>query len=214
MTLVAPSLLSADFLHLQRDVDFVNANADLFHMDVMDGVMVPNISFGFPIIKAVSKTARKPMDVHFMISKPETYVPLCFDIPNVGMISFHLEACPQPDSLLDSIRAHGIKAGLAINPDFPLEKLYPHLEHCDFVLIMSVFAGFGGQKFIQESHSRIRQLKQEILSRNLDVMIEVDGGVNLENAGLVSASGADILVAGTAVFKAENPAEAVRIIRG
>jgi len=209
MVLIAPSLLSANFLNLQKDADFLNANADIYHMDVMDGVFVPNISFGFPVVEALSKTATKPMDVHLMIIDPEKYALKFAAIPGVEMVSFHIEAKPEPVGLLKQLRAAGVKAGIVANPDYPVEKLFPFLKDCDFVLIMSVFAGFGGQKFMEGTYSRIKSLKEEILKRGLDVLIEVDGGVGPANAAQLSDAGADILVAGTSVFKADNPAAAI-----
>lgn len=203
--LIAPSMLAADFLNLEKSIEIVNRYADIFHMDVMDGVFVPNISFGFPVIEAVSSRAAKPLDVHLMISEPSRYALKFAAIDKVGMVSFHLEACPEPAGLLESIRKSGVKAGLVINPDIPVERLFPFLEHCDFILLMSVFAGFGGQKFIGETFERVSVLRKEIAARGLDVKIEVDGGVGPSNARALADAGADILVAGTAVFNADNP---------
>lgn len=209
MVKIAPSLLAADFLNLGDALRIVNDNAELFHMDVMDGVFVPNISFGFPIVKQVASKATKPLDVHLMITEPEKYALKFAEIPMVGMVSFHLNATSSPRELLKAIHAKGVKAGLAINPDIPVESLYPYLDVCDFVVIMSVYAGFGGQSFIPESVSRIEKVKQEISSRGLKVEIEVDGGITLANASLAASSGADIMVAGTSVFKAEDPAATI-----
>lgn len=202
-------MLSADFLRLDKDVEMVNQYADFFHIDVMDGVFVPNISFGFPVVNAIASKADKPLDVHLMIVNPGKYALKFADIPGVGMISFHLEACSEADALLAAIRAKGIKAGLVINPDIPVERLFPYLNHCDFILLMSVFAGFGGQKFIESTYSRISELRNEIVSRGLNVEIEVDGGVSPLNSALLEKAGADILVAGSAVFGAENPGEVI-----
>lgn len=213
MTLIAPSFLAADFLNLQREVDLVGKYADLCHMDVMDGVFVPNISFGFPVVKAVASASKKPLDVHLMIMDPDKYALQFASIENVEMVSFHLEALPKPEQLLDSLRRSGVKSGLVINPDCPVERLFPFLDHCDFVLLMSVFAGFGGQKFIEETVDRVKTLKSEISRRQLDVMIEVDGGINETNARKLVLAGADILVAGTAVFKAGNPAQVIAAMR-
>lgn len=210
---IAPSLLSADFLGLGKDVEMVNRYADLFHVDVMDGVFVPNISFGFPIVNAVAAKAEKPLDVHLMIVHPEKYALKFAEIPAVGMVSFHLEACSEPHALLDALRSKGVKAGLVINPDIPVERLFPHLEHCDFILLMSVFAGFGGQKFIEGTFSRVRTLRDEISRRKLNIEIEVDGGVSPVNSAALKDAGADILVAGSAVFGAQNPGKVISMMR-
>lgn len=209
MIKIAPSLLAADFLNLGDASRLVNQNADLFHMDVMDGVFVPNISFGFPVVKAVSKIATKPLDVHLMITHPEKYALKFAEIPGVSMVSFHLNACEEPVKLLEDLRSCGVKAGLVINPDIDVQALFPYLEHCDFVMLMSVFAGFGGQKFIPETIERVTALKKEITSRNLDMEIEVDGGVGTSNSAALIAAGASILVAGTSVFAAEDPGSVI-----
>lgn len=209
MALIAPSMLSADFLNLGKDVRMVNENADLFHLDIMDGVMVPNISYGFPVVEAIAREARKPLDVHLMIVHPEKYIGR-FAKAGAAMISFHAEAAEDPAAVLDLTRETGVKAGLAFNPDYPLEKVLPLLERCHFALIMSVFAGFGGQKFIEDTWSRLETVRKWIDSHGLDCRIEVDGGVTPDNASALSASGADILVAGSAVFKAKDPADVIR----
>ena len=213
MIQIAPSMLAADFLHLEKDVETVNKYADIFHLDVMDGVFVPNISFGFPVIEAIAKKAEKPMDVHLMIVEPEKYAER-FAKVGASMISFHLNATKDPEGLLKQIRSWGVKAGLVINPDIPVENLYPYLKDADYVLLMSVFAGFGGQKFIEATYERIRTLKAEIERQGLDIKIEVDGGVSAANAAALAEAGAEILVAGSAVFKAENPAEVIAAMRG
>ena len=176
MPLIAPSMLSADFLHLEKDVEMVNRYADIFHLDIMDGVFVPNLSYGFPIVEAIARRAEKPMDVHLMIVQPERYVDR-FAAIGANMISFHLNATENPSVVLAQIRNHGVSAGLVINPDIPVEELYPYLKECDFVMLMGVYAGFGGQKYIPETTQRIRSLKNEIVRQGLDVKIEVDGGV-------------------------------------
>ena len=205
-------MLAADFLHLEKDVETVNKYADIFHLDVMDGVFVPNISFGFPIIEAIARKAEKPMDVHLMIINPENYVER-FAKVGAEMISFHLNATKDPAAVLRQIRSYGVKAGLVINPDLPVESLFPYLAEADFILLMSVFAGFGGQKFIEETYDRVRTLKAEIERQGLDLMLEVDGGVSATNAKALADAGFDILVAGSAVFKAENPAAVIAAMR-
>ena len=212
MIKIAPSILAADFLHLEKDVETVNKYADIFHLDVMDGVFVPNISFGFPVIEAIAKKAEKPMDVHLMIVEPEKYVER-FAKAGASMISFHLNATSDPSAVLRKIRSFGVKAGLVINPDIPVESLYPYLAEADFILLMSVFAGFGGQKFIEETYDRVRTLKAEIKRQGLDLMLEVDGGVSAANARALTEAGFDILVAGSAVFKAEDPAAVIAAMR-
>ncbi len=214
MTLIAPSMLSADFLHLEKDVEMVNECADIFHLDVMDGSFVPNISFGFPVVEAIACKARKPLDVHLMIVNPEKYVER-FAKAGAAMIRFHYEAAREKSAeVIELIHAQGVKAGIVINPDCPVESIFPYLPMVDFVLIMSVFAGFGGQKFIPESLGRIRAVRQELdrIGRQ-DVPIEVDGGIGPDNAAEVIKEGASILVAGSAVFKAPKPQEAVNSMR-
>ena len=212
MTLIAPSMLAADFLHLEKDVRMVNEYADLFHLDIMDGTFVPNISFGFPIVEAIASIAERPLDVHLMIVNPENYVDR-FAKVGADMLSFHLNATANPAQVLTDIHEKGMKAGLVINPDIPVESLFPYLHQCDFVLLMSVFAGFGGQKFIESTYDRISTLKAEIDRQGLDVKIEIDGGVCPDNAMKLIEAGAEILVAGSAVFKAENPAEVIAALR-
>lgn len=213
MIQIAPSMLAADFLHLNKDVEVVNENADLFHLDIMDGVFVPNISYGFPVVEAIASAARKPLDVHLMIVQPEKYIERFARI-GVSMLSFHLNATDQPAQTLLHIREAGMKAGLVINPDMPVDSLYPYLHLCDHILLMSVYAGFGGQKFIEETYARIRTLKAEIDRQGLPVKIEVDGGVSPANAKALIDAGAEILVAGSAVFKSDDPAAVISSIRG
>ena len=213
MAKVAPSLLAADFLNLNKAVEIVNSCADIIHLDVMDGVFVPNISFGFPVVNAVASRSSKPLDVHLMIVRPENYALKFAEIDGVKMVSFHLDACDSPAALLESIRNKGVKAGLVINPDIDVKALFPYLGECDFVLIMSVFAGFGGQKFVESTYARITELRAEIRRRNLNVEIEVDGGVSASNAKKLKDCGADILVAGTSVFRAEDPAAVIAAMK-
>ena len=213
MVQIAPSMLAADFLHLEKDVEMVNAYADIFHLDIMDGVFVPNLSYGFPVVEAIASMAKKPLDVHLMIVNPEKYVKRFAEV-GAGMISFHLNATDDPDAVLATIRESGAKAGLVINPDIPVESLFPHLKNCDYILLMSVFAGFGGQKFIEGTYQRVRTLKAEIERQGLEIPIEVDGGVSSSNAAALVAAGAEILVAGSAVFKAVSPKEVIEAMRG
>lgn len=215
--LVAPSMLSADFLHLEKDVELVNAHADIFHLDIMDGIFVPNLSYGFPVVEAIAKKAHKPMDAHLMIVHPEKYIER-FAKAGCEMISFHLEAAQDAGldvgEILAQIHSLGAKAGLAIDPDVKVEELFPYIGIADYMVIMSVFAGFGGQKFIPETYDRVTALRSEILRQGSPCMIEVDGGVSSDNAEALAAAGAEILVAGSAIFKAPDPLAALRRIKG
>ena len=213
MVQIAPSMLAADFLHLEKDVELVNRHADIFHLDIMDGTFVPNISYGFPIVEAVAKKASKPLDAHLMIIHPEKYVDR-FAKVGVHMLSFHLNAVDNAGQVLAQIRAAGMKPGLAINPDIPVEKLFPYLDQCDYVVLMSVFAGFGGQKFIENTYAKIARLREMIEKSGSKARIEVDGGVNGDNAALLFDAGADMLVAGNYVFRHENPSRAIEILKG
>lgn len=212
MALIAPSMLAADFLHLEKDVRLVNQHADLFHLDIMDGTFVPNISYGFPVVEAIATIAEKPLDVHLMIVHPEKYIER-FARLGTAMLSFHLNATDKPAQALLHIRETGMKAGLVINPDMPVDVLFPYLHLCDYIILMSVFAGFGGQRFIEDTYERIRTLKAEIDRMGLDVKIEVDGGVSPANAQALIEAGAEILVAGSAVFKAEDPSQIIAQMR-
>jgi ribulose-phosphate 3-epimerase len=205
-------MLAADFLHLEKDVRMVNEHADLFHLDIMDGTFVPNISYGFPVVEAIASIAEKPLDVHLMIVHPEKYIER-FARVGTHMLSFHLNATDKPAQALLHIRETGMKAGLVINPDMPVESLYPYLHLCDYIILMSVFAGFGGQRFIEETFNRVRTLKAEIDRLGLDVKIEIDGGVSPANAKQLIEAGAEILVAGSAVFKADDPSEIIKAMR-
>ena len=210
MKRIAPSVLSADFGNLRQDLEMINrSEADWLHVDVMDGVFVPNISFGFPLMVPMRKYCTKPLDVHLMIVHPEKYVERFCDA-GAYSVGFHLEAVEDPLPILELIKAKGVRTCLTINPDIDVKRLVPYLDKVDMVLLMSVFAGFGGQKFIPETMDKIRFIRQEIDRRGLKTLVEIDGGVNTENAQALFAAGADVLVAGSAVFGAEDPEEAIR----
>ena len=207
--LIAPSMLSADFGNLERDIKMINSSkADWFHLDIMDGVFVPNISFGFPIIKFVKKHAQKPLDVHLMIVQPERYFE---DFKNAGadILSIHYEASTHLHRSLNAIRNLGMKAAIVLNPHTSVNLLEDIVNEADMVLLMSVNPGFGGQKFIENTYERISKLKEIIIRRKAETIIEIDGGVNLENAPNLIKAGADVLVAGNTVFSSENPIETI-----
>ncbi|TVR41508.1 MAG: ribulose-phosphate 3-epimerase [Bacteroidia bacterium] len=211
--LVAPSLLAANFLRLENDVLMVNeSHADLFHVDVMDGHFVPNISFGFSIIKQIKSIARKPLDVHLMISNPDQYLN-DFKEAGADWLSVHYETCPHLHRSIQQIKALGMKAGVVINPHNNVELLQGILPFVDYVLLMSVNPGFGGQGFIESTYSRIRTLKQMKEALNPDLLIEVDGGVDTVNATKLVKEGADIIVAGSAVFQSENPLDTIKRLK-
>ncbi|MEF9986034.1 MAG: ribulose-phosphate 3-epimerase [Bacteroidales bacterium] len=212
--LLAPSMLSANFGTLNKDVDLVNNSpADLFHLDIMDGVFVPNISYGFPIIKAISKTADKPLDAHLMIVDPDRYLTNFRDL-GVEWLSVHYEACTHLHRTIQAIKGLGMKAGVALNPHTSVTLIEDILLDLDYVLIMSVNPGFGGQSFIEHSINKIARLKNMIIESGAKCLIEVDGGVTTQNARNLETAGANILVAGSAVFGAKDKLEAMRIIKG
>lgn len=210
---VAPSILTADFLHLEKELKAIDKDSDYIHLDIMDGTLVPNISFGFPVIEAVAKAVSKPMDAHLMVVNPDKWFEKLASL-GVQMVSFHLEASGRKTAEnLQKAQKLGMKAGIAINPDIPVEKLYRYIGKADFFLIMSVFAGFGGQKFIYESLDRVGKLKAELLKKGSPALIEVDGGVGLSNAAALREAGADIVVAGSAVLGADDPAATIRALQ-
>ncbi len=207
--LIAPSILAANFVDLSSDFKMLNnSEADLVHVDVMDGEFVPNISFGQNIVKQMHNISDKPLDVHLMIIRPERYVD-SFIESGAEYLTFHLEATDHAHRLISYIQSKGVKAGVAINPQTSVDHLDDILEGLDMVCLMSVNPGFGGQKFIYRTLHKISKLKDKIIERNLDTLIEIDGGVGLQNAERILEAGADILVAGSSVFKAENPTETI-----
>ena len=211
--LIAPSLLAADFTRLAQEVELLNtAAADWLHLDVMDGHFVPNLTFGMMVVEAIGKLARKPLDVHLMIEKPERYIE-GFRKAGADIISVHYEACPHLHRVIQQIKETGAQAGVAINPHTPIQCLEDIIEDLDLVVVMSVNPGFGGQKFIYQSIPRIQKLRDLIDVRNSSALIEVDGGVGLQNAQEILKAGADVLVAGNSVFGAADPAEAIRRLK-
>ena len=208
--MIAPSVLAADFGHLERDVQMVDrSEAAWVHVDVMDGCFVPNISFGFPVLRAVRRATQKPLDVHLMIIEPERYIAR-FAHDGADWVTFHLEATDDALHCVHLIRESGAKVGVSIKPKTPVESLRPILGEVDMVLVMSVEPGFGGQKFIPESLDRIRELRRMAEELNPELLIEVDGGISSENAHLLYEAGANVLVAGSSVFKAEDPEAEIR----
>lgn len=212
--LISPSVLSCDFANIQRDVEMINASsADWFHIDVMDGVFVPNISFGFPVISAIKKHATKPLDVHIMIANPDQYIE---DFKNAGtdILTVHYEACTHLHRTVQAIKAAGMKAGVALNPHTPVDLLQDIIADLDLVLIMSVNPGFGGQKFIKNAILKVEQAKNLIHRYGSRALVEVDGGVNMETGKELVEAGADVLVAGSFVFNSPNPTQTIATLKG
>lgn len=204
-TIIAPSVLAADFANLQRDIEMINnSEADWFHIDIMDGVFVPNISFGMPVLEAIAKHAKKTIDVHLMIIDPDRYIKTFADL-GADILSVHYEACPHLHRTLQAIKAEGMKAGVVLNPHTSVDLLEDVINDLDMVLIMSVNPGFGGQSFIENTYAKVEKLKALINRNGANTIIEIDGGVTNKNAKKLVEAGADVLVAGSYVFKAENP---------
>lgn len=211
--IIAPSMLSANFCHLETDIQMVNeSTAEWFHLDIMDGVFVPNLSYGMPIIKAIKSKAEKPLDVHLMIIQPERYI-TAFKDAGADLLTVHWEACTHLHRTLHQIRTEDMLAGIALNPHTPVSFLEDIIQDTDMILIMSVNPGFGGQKFIENSYHKITALKELIIKKNSNALIEVDGGVNVETAPLLVKAGADVLVAGNSIFKHPNPPEMIELLK-
>jgi ribulose-phosphate 3-epimerase len=210
---IAPSILSADFANLQRDIEMINqSEADWFHVDIMDGVFVPNISFGFPVMASLQKHAKKPLDVHLMIVEPDRYITRFADY-GTHLLSVHIEACPHLHRSIQAIKQAGMKAGVAINPHTSIQQLEDVIGDIDLVCLMSVNPGFGGQSFIQNTYRKIEKLNEMKRQYNLNFEIEIDGGVTLQNYKQLIAAGATVLVAGNTVFNSENPSVTISSLK-
>ncbi|MEZ7504701.1 ribulose-phosphate 3-epimerase [Flavobacterium sp. Arc2] len=212
-TLIAPSVLAADFANLQRDIEMINnSEADWFHIDIMDGVFVPNISFGMPVLEAISRHAKKTIDVHLMIIDPDRYIKTFADL-GANILCVHYEACTHLHRTLQAIKAEGMKAGVALNPHTSVDLLEDVINDIDLVCIMSVNPGFGGQSFIENTYDKVRKLKELIKRKGANTIIEIDGGVTNKNAKQLVEAGADVLVAGSYVFKAADPTETIKDLK-
>ncbi len=208
-TLIAPSVLAADFANLQRDIEMINnSEADWFHIDIMDGVFVPNISFGMPVLEAITKHTKKTVDVHLMIVDPDRYIKT-FAALGANILSVHYEACPHLHRTIQGIKVEGMKAGVVLNPHTSVDLIEDVINDIDLVCIMSVNPGFGGQSFIENTYAKVEKLKAMIVRKNASTIIEIDGGVTDKNAAQLVTAGADVLVAGNYVFRAENPTETI-----
>ena len=208
-TIIAPSVLAADFANLQRDIEMINnSDADWFHIDIMDGVFVPNISFGMPVLEAIAKHANKTIDVHLMIVDPDRYIKTFAEL-GANILSVHFEACAHLHRTLQGIKAEGMKAGVAINPHTNVRLLEDVINDIDLVCVMSVNPGFGGQSFIENTYQKVKQLKEIISRKGASTLIEIDGGVTSKNAAQLVKAGADVLVAGNFVFKSDNPTQTI-----
>jgi len=210
---IAPSILAADFANLSKECEDIDeSNADWFHLDVMDGVFVPNISFGMPIVKSIRKMTKKPLDVHLMITKPERYIDKFIELGS-NILTVHVEATNKLNKIIDKTHQSNIKSGIAINPDTPISKIEDYINDVDLICLMGVHAGFGGQKFIEKTYRRLEKLKNLISSRNSSAIIEIDGGVNETNFEMLKSLGADVLVAGSFIFKSTDYNKAIDLLK-